>query len=40
MRAEADPDIGVSAKTFGERRKVTARPVNLAIATRKRYQAA
>jgi hypothetical protein len=33
MRVEADPDIGVSAKTVGELRKVTAWPENLAIAT-------
>jgi hypothetical protein len=33
MRVEADPGIGVSAKTVGELRKVTAWPENLAIAT-------
>jgi hypothetical protein len=33
MRVEADPDIGVSAKTVGELRKVTAWPENLAILT-------
>ena len=31
MRVEADPDIGVSAKTVGELRKVTAWPGNLAV---------
>ena len=33
MPVEADPDIGVSAKTVGELRKVTAWPENLAITT-------
>jgi hypothetical protein len=33
MRVEADPDIGVSATTVGELRKVTAWPENLVIAT-------
>ena len=33
MRVEVDPDIGVSAKTVGELRKVTALPENLAITT-------
>jgi len=33
MRVEADPGIGVSAKTVGELRKVTAWPGNLAVAT-------
>jgi hypothetical protein len=33
MRVEVDPGIGVSAKTVGELRKVTAWPGNLAIAT-------
>jgi hypothetical protein len=33
MQVEADPDIGVSAKTVGELRKVTAWPANLAITT-------
>lgn len=33
MRVEVDPDIGVSAKTVGELRKVTAWPENLAIIT-------
>jgi hypothetical protein len=33
MEVEADPDIGVSAKTVGELRKVTAWPNNLAITT-------
>ena len=33
MRVEADPDIGVSAKTVGELRKVTAWPENLVITT-------
>ena len=33
MQVEVDPDIGVSAKTVGELRKVTAWPENLAITT-------
>jgi hypothetical protein len=33
MHVEADPDIGVSAKTVGELRKVTVWPENLAITT-------
>jgi hypothetical protein len=33
MRVEADPDIGVSATTVGELRKVTARSENLVITT-------
>jgi hypothetical protein len=33
MQVEVDPEIGVSAKTVGELRKVTAWPVNLAITT-------
>jgi hypothetical protein len=33
MPVEADRDIGVSAKTVGELRKVTAWPENLAITT-------
>jgi hypothetical protein len=33
MRVEADPGIGVSARTVGELRKVTAWPGNLAVAT-------
>jgi hypothetical protein len=33
MRVETDPDTGVSAKTVGELRKVTAWPENLAITT-------
>ena len=33
MRVEMEPDIGVSAKTVGELRKVTAWPENLAITT-------
>jgi hypothetical protein len=33
MRVEADPDIGVSAMTVGELRKVTAWPENLVITT-------
>jgi hypothetical protein len=33
MRVEIDPGIGVSAKTVGELRKVTAWPENLAIMT-------
>ena len=35
MRVEADPDIGVSAKSVGELRKVTAWPENLVIITRR-----
>ena len=31
MRVEADPDIGVSAKTVGELRKLAAWPENLAV---------
>jgi hypothetical protein len=33
MPVEADPDIGVSATTVGELRKVTAWPENLVITT-------
>jgi hypothetical protein len=33
MRVQVDPDIGVTAKTVGELRKVTAWPENLAITT-------
>ena len=33
MRVEADPSIGVPAKTVGELRKVTAWPENLVITT-------
>ncbi len=33
MRVELDPDIGVSAKTVGELRKVTTWPENLVITT-------
>ena len=33
MRVEVDPDIGVSAKTVGELRKLTAWPENLAVTT-------
>lgn len=33
MRVEVDRDIGVSAKTVGELRKVTAWPANLVITT-------
>jgi hypothetical protein len=33
MRVEVDPDIGVSARTVGELRKVTAWPENLVITT-------
>jgi hypothetical protein len=33
MRVEADRDIGVSAKTVGQLRKVTTWPENLAITT-------
>jgi hypothetical protein len=31
MRVEVDPNLGVSAKTVGELRKMTAWPENLAI---------
>ena len=33
MRVEVDRNIGVSAKTVGQLRKVTARPENLVITT-------
>jgi hypothetical protein len=33
MRVEVDPDIGVSAKTVGELRKVTVWPETLAVTT-------
>jgi hypothetical protein len=33
MRVEVEPDIGVSAKTVAELRKVTVWPENLAITT-------
>lgn len=33
MPVEVDPDIGVSARTVGELRKVTVWPENLAITT-------
>ena len=33
MRVEADPDLGVSATTVGELRKVTVWPENLVITT-------
>ena len=33
MRVEADPDIGVSAKSVGELRKLAAWPENLAVTT-------
>ena len=33
MRVQVDPDIGVSAKTVGALRKVTAWPENLVITT-------
>jgi hypothetical protein len=33
MRVEIDPEIGVSAKTVGELRKLTEWPENLAIMT-------
>ena len=32
-RVEADPDIGVSAKTVGELRRLAEWPENLAVAT-------
>jgi hypothetical protein len=35
MRVEVDPEIGVSARTVGELRKVTAWPENLVITTRR-----
>jgi hypothetical protein len=34
MRVEADPGIGVSAKTVGELRKLAAWPENLAVIVR------
>jgi len=33
MRVEVDPDIGVSAKTIGELRRVTVWPETLAVTT-------
>jgi hypothetical protein len=33
MRVETDPNIGVSAKTVGELRKLAAWPENLAVTT-------
>ena len=33
MRVEVDPDVGVSAKTVGELRKVTVWPENLSVTT-------
>jgi hypothetical protein len=33
MRVEADPGVGVSAKTVGELRKVTTWPENLVLTT-------
>jgi hypothetical protein len=33
MQVQVDPDVGVSAKTVGELRQVTAWPENLAITT-------
>jgi hypothetical protein len=33
MRVEADPDLGVSAKSVGELRKLAAWPENLAVIT-------
>jgi hypothetical protein len=38
MRVEADPDIGVSATTVGELRKVTAWSENLVITTPQQHQ--
>ena len=32
-RVECDPDVGVSAKTVGDLKKVTAWPENLAVTT-------
>ena len=40
MHVETDRDIGVSAKTVGELRKVTAWPDNLVIATPQERDAA
>jgi hypothetical protein len=40
MHVEADRDVGVSAKTVGELRKVTAWPENLVIATPQERNAA
>jgi hypothetical protein len=40
MHVEADRDVGVSAKTVGELRKVTAWPDNLVIATPQERSAA
>jgi hypothetical protein len=34
MRVEADPGIGVSAKSVGELRKLTAWPENVVVTTR------
>ena len=33
MRVEVDPNVGVSAKTVGELRKITAWPEHLAVTT-------
>ena len=33
VQVEVDPDIGVSAKTVGDLRKVTSWPANLAVTT-------
>jgi len=33
MRVEAEPDVGVSAKSVGELRKMAAWPENLAVTT-------
>jgi len=37
-RVEIDPDLGVSAKTVGELRNVTAWPENLAVTTPPTHQ--
>ena len=38
MQVEVDPDIGLSAKTVGELRKVSVWPANLAITTPPEYR--
>jgi hypothetical protein len=37
MRVKADPNVGVSAKTVGQLRKVAAWPENLAVAVRQEH---
>jgi hypothetical protein len=39
MRVQLDPGVGVSAKTVGELRKVTAWPENLVITTPQQHYA-